>query len=671
MPTKPEHKSDLSLESLADLQVPSDLHISPDGTKIVYALRSFSKKNENATSSIWIAAVGKEKSSRPFTSGLFNDEQPQWAPDGTSIAFKSDRGQPGKSSAIYVMPIGGGEAYPLTPAENQRNIATFEWSPDGVFIAYISADEKSDQQVRKEEEKDDARIWGEELKCQRLRVVHVATREIRTLVSGNRHVHDFSWSLNGKQIAYVEHQDPDINSAGYYGAKICIAALTTETSTTITRFPGPVTQLAWGEDGIFFIAGKVPTHCSTSRGLYRLSIDEGTYARADPRGGTCCLSLHRNQSLLSYRVQSGLMDEIGYIEDCKCYHTYREKHDMASFDVFKSPKLLLTAITKGDGSNPEEVFSISGSADPVKLSDHNSALAALKISRALPIEAKATDGYNLDGVMYFPSNYKETDAPLPTILLPHGGPYYRLTVGFSVCHYLEVPLLISAGYGVLCPNYRGGSGRGEEHAAYARGGMGTVDYQDCIDVLQACIDKGFVDPSRVAIGGWSQGGFLSYLAVTRNKFQFRGAVCGAGVTDWDMLTMTGDAYRFEADMAGGAPWDVDEDAEAHVDEEMETKIRSGTDGPPPPKAWIRQTASRRASALWHMRNVKTPILIIHGEDDVRVPLSQAVAFYRGCIHNNIPVQMVTYPREPHLFKERKHIVDMWKRMRQFYDLHLT
>lgn len=375
--------------------------------------------------------------------------------------------------------------------------------------------------------------------------------------------------------------------------------------------------------------------------------------------------------MISYRVQAGLEDEIGYVDDKSRRHVYRERHDIASFDVFKSPKSLITAITKGDGSHPEEVFSISGSAEPVQLSDHNSALAALNISRAMPIETTARDDYRIDGVMYVPAKYEEFSGPLPTVVIPHGGPYYRLTIGFSVCHYLEVPLLVSAGYGVLCPNYRGGSGRGQRHAAFARGGMGTVDYQDCIDILHASIEKGWVDPLRVAIGGWSQGGFLSYLAVTRNEFSFRGACCGAGVTDWDVMTMTSDAYWFEADLAGGSPWDVDEDAEAEVSELNAALADSCLDSSAMHKRWLRNTASRKGNALWHMRNIKTPILILHGEDDVRVPLSQAIAFYRGCIRNNIPVKMVTYPREGHLFHERTHIIDLWKQMRQFYDLHLN
>ena len=85
MPTNPTHKSELSLEALADLQVASDVRISPDGTKVAYALRAFCRKTENAISSIWIADVGTAKSTRQLTSGLFNDETPQWSPDGASL----------------------------------------------------------------------------------------------------------------------------------------------------------------------------------------------------------------------------------------------------------------------------------------------------------------------------------------------------------------------------------------------------------------------------------------------------------------------------------------------------------------------------------------------------------------------------------------------------------
>lgn len=412
-------------------------------------------------------------------------------------------------------------------------------------------------------------------------------------------------------------------------------------------------------------------HYVASRGLYRVSIDEDTYTLLEPEEESCYLILQRNQSSLSYKIESKLEDEIGYIKDGKRHASYRAMHEIDSFDVFNSDKLSVSAFLKSDGSNPDEVFSMTGSRDPVKLSSHNSALASLKISRAILLEVKATDGYSLDGVMFVPSSYKESDGHLPTVLLPHGGPYVRSTIKFATGFRLEVPLLVSAGFGVVLPNYRGGSGRGQKHAAYARGGMGTVDYQDCIDILQACIDKGFVDPSRVAIGGWSQGGYLAYLAVTRDKFQFRGALCGAGISDWDMMSMTSDFRLYQNELAGGAPWDVDEHSEARAEENPEIEAGRETSGSSSPKKWIRRNNARHGSAIWHMRHVKTPILILHGEDDGVVPLYQATAFYKSCIHNSIPVQMLTYPGEPHFFKERKNVIDLWQRMVRFYEKHLN
>ena len=134
------------------------------------------------------------------------------------------------------------------------------------------------------------------------------------------------------------------------------------------------------------------------------------------------------------------------------------------------------------------------------------------------------------------------------------------------------------------------------------------------------------------IGGWSQGGFLSYLAVTRGDFQLKAAVCGTDVVDWDMLTMTSDAHACEADLAGDASWDGD------------------------------YIPRRDGSPIWNMKNVKTPILILHGEEDEPVPLSQAIALWRGCQQWKVPVEMVSYPREKHRVQERTHVSDMWERI---------
>jgi len=255
------------------------------------------------------------------------------------------------------------------------------------------------------------------------------------------------------------------------------------------------------------------------------------------------------------------------------------------------------------------------------------------------INCDAADGTKLDAVFYKPS---KSEKKLPTVLVIHGGPYDRSSTSFDSSPFHWAPWLVSAGYAVLCPNYRGGSGYGEEFASAAKAGMGTKDYEDVITLLKKGIDIGYVDEERVAISGWSQGGFLSYLAVTRPDFEFKAAVCGAGVTDWDALVLTSDTHVLEADLAGGAAW------------------KTGPDS----------TAARHGSPIWHMKDVKTPLLLLHGEDDKEVPLYNAVAFRRGCLDYGIKCELVIYPREEHRIYERQHRVHMLKRMRRFLDTHV-
>ena len=218
-------------------------------------------------------------------------------------------------------------------------------------------------------------------------------------------------------------------------------------------------------------------------------------------------------------------------------------------------------------------------------------------------------------------------------------------MAFDVPRFHWGPWLAAAGYAVLCPNYRGSSSRGDNFASYGRGSVGTKDYSDIIDMIKSGIERNLFDPERVAIGGWSQGGFLSYLSVTRQEFVFKAAVCGGGISDWDMLVMSSDIPAVEAEMVGGAPWTMN----------------------------ANDLRTRHASAVWHVANgasTKTPVLILHSERDERVPLSQAIAFHRACLFHDIPCQMVIYPREPHMMAERLHRIDMLKRIKQFYDSHL-
>jgi dipeptidyl aminopeptidase/acylaminoacyl peptidase len=315
---------------------------------------------------------------------------------------------------------------------------------------------------------------------------------------------------------------------------------------------------------------------------------------------------------------------------------------------------VIVAVAQGDVNTPSEVYTTTASGGAlVKLSNHGHALEGKQFGVQEFLKCASTDGeIELNAVWTTPTTHAEDDdtakpsKPLPTVLFVHGGPYDRSTNTFDD-GYMWVPLLLDAGYAVLQPNYRGGSGRGNAFAAVCRGACGVKDYEDVITLTQHAVELGYADPEKLVISGWSQGGFHAYMAAARNGrhgygWRFKGAIAGAGVSDWDTLTMTSDMPTFESGLTGKAPW----------------KCAKG------------DTSGRSGSALWEFKDaaegsVIPRMLILHGEKDERVPIEQAVGFRRALESAELPFEMVVYPREGHVFKERKHLIDMGGRVVRF------
>ena len=646
----PDQTEELTAEALIDLEIPSDVRISPDGTQAVYTVRPFGKKDKHSVSSLWIAQIHQKHSARQLTSGLFNDTQPQWCPDGESITFVSDRAKHGESSALYILSLKAGEAYPITKSGNKKGISSFKWSPNGRFIAFLSPDELTPEQERKEKEKDDAKVYGEEWEFNRLRCIHVSTRQVSVLYAKESHVNELAWSEDSKEIAYILHDTPEIESPLYKGIKFERVSVSTKESSHIRNFSGPVEKFVWSKENLFFLAGVSPKSTTTSSILYTLSLEEKKIVDRQYGVNNCAVDLKWAGRGYAVLVQEGLRDMINInstSQSTLAHETlYRDIQMTSTWDVVElQDGNQVVALGRSFGHSPTEIYSVLNDG-LCQLSQHGHSAINFRVGKAVPVTSTAEDGAPIDGVLVTPLGIQSPKS-LPTVVLVHGGPYSRASLSFDAgSYYLWTPLLVSAGYAVLAPNYRGGSSHGEKHAAAARGGMGTTDYSDIITLLKQCIHKGKIDPERVAIGGWSQGGFLSYLSTTRSDmFPFRAAICGAGVSDWDLMCCTSDLPFFEAELTGKAPWEVND---------------------------VTSTEGRKGSALWRMKDVdvKMPVLLLHGDEDERVPVSQAVAFARGCRHRGVGCEMVTYPREGHLIEERGHLVDMLKRVRRFYDVHL-
>jgi dipeptidyl aminopeptidase/acylaminoacyl peptidase len=224
---------------------------------------------------------------------------------------------------------------------------------------------------------------------------------------------------------------------------------------------------------------------------------------------------------------------------------------------------------------------------------------------------------------------------LPLIVLVHGGPTGRWSDSFEAWGQL----LVARGYAVLYPNIRGSVGYGQQFIEMNRADWGGGDFKDVMAGVDWAIARGIADPNRLGIGGWSYGGYMAAWAVTQTS-RFKAAVSGAPVIDMasEFGTENGSAYD---EWFYGTPYEKDK---------LDGFIKS--------------------SPMTFVRNVKTPTLLLQGEDDTTDPIGQSQQFYRGLKRYGVDADLVLYPREPHGLREEKHLLDRLNRIVAWYDKYL-
>ena len=644
--------AELTAEMIVDQTFPDDVQLSPDGKRVVYTLAPLGKKEEHETSALWIASTEQAGASRQFTAGEAHDWHPRWSPDGKHLAFLSDRTKRG-TAQLYLIDADGGEARALTSTKNTKGVEHFAWSPGGGQLAFTSADEPTEEDEKREKERDDERVYGEKWPYARLRLLSLATREITTLVAGERHVDDFAWHPQGTEVAYMVQQTPDLEAQAHEVTIERIAIAGGEPQ-VVCHFPCGVDSLTWSQDGntLFFLAAAARKSQSSSV-VYAVPAQGGEPERIACGETSCAAEIRavRQTSSLAVQVAEGLgsrldllAPESGEVVTLLDGRNGDRGVEYMSWDVRCNTegKLAVAAICSA-GDQPWEVWAGQGQTGQndnaivlQQIAAHHEQFAGIAFGKQEPFFWTASDGLALDGILIRPP--EETGvSPLPMVVLVHGGPYGRWGQQLHLRGLDWGQWLALAGYAVLMPNPRGGFGHGERFAAAARGEVGQADYQDVLSAVDAAIERGIANPERLGIGGWSQGGFMSAWAVTQTE-RFKAAVMGAGVSDWGMMVMTSDVPDFEQELGKSAPWE----GQAH---RRHLELRP----------------------LTFARNVKTPVLILHGENDARVPLSQATGFHRALKRQGVPVEFVVYPREPHGVAERAHQIDILKRVRRWYD----
>ncbi|OKL56559.1 hypothetical protein UA08_08088 [Talaromyces atroroseus] len=406
--------SSLTADMLADLEPPHEVRLSPSAKHAVYTLRSdWNRPKGNWVSSLWIVKIGNRHSARQLTPGESNDSWPQFSPDGSSIAFLSNRASEGVTG-VWLLDLGSGDVIPLTPTGQGKSVYKFAWSRDGKYIAYLSADETSEEQRARYERKDDPIVYGQDWEYARLRTIEVATKKVNTVVSSNFHVYDFAFSPDSKSLAYATAKTPESASAETNGTSLAVVPLEDRSVVNLSHFPGQINDLCWISSGLWWRGIYDSKTILSSKTVYNLSLDTKEWSRHAFGENNCASTWalppglqQASDSTIVAEVQHGLADQLHALPEGTLLHD--ELREIRGFDaVFKDGNVVLTVV-KSSGSSPNELYSIVN-GETVQLSNHGEDIAKLEIATAEPFYAKAQDGTELDGVLVTPKNYKRTQA---------------------------------------------------------------------------------------------------------------------------------------------------------------------------------------------------------------------------------------------------------------------
>jgi len=628
----------LTPEQLADQHRPSDVHISPAGEWLVFVVRPFAKKGEHPVSDLWIAPFSGEEPHR-FTSGDWLDDAPRPSPDGSRIAFISDRAERGEKS-LYVISIGGGEA--LRILEEQGEVSEPSWSPDGRFVAVLFREPETQEEKERKKRREDAKVRDTDYRYRRLWVVDVENLEACPVSPEGRQVWGYAWSPDGEWVAVNTTATPRVDDR-FKETEVAILSRKEGTSRTVFRIVGPAEDLIWSPDGAYLAyrsrAGRVP------HGEY-------VYRRAVEGGEEVCLTPDYGGSA-EHLGSLGGCDLLLLAHEGVTYALYRLSWEGKRSDIrLDEPSGTLgyfasasgdgkrLAMLWQDGTHAPEVYVVEANGTgqrPVRRTRLGAGLEEAALGEVEVVRWASDPGVEVEGMLVKPHGYREGER-YPIVVQVHGGPTSLWPQKFCASWRDWAQVLAGRGYAVLLPNPRGSTGRGPAFSNAIFDDVGGGELRDVIFGVDAMIERGVADPLRVGIGGWSWGGYLTALAVTRTD-RFRAAVMGAGVSNLISDNSLGDIPSANLSYFREA---VYHDPDPYYER----------------------------SPIRNIRNARTPTLILHGEEDKRVAVAQSIEMYVALRTLGVETQLVTYPREGHSIEEREHQLDVIRRVTGWFERNL-
>jgi dipeptidyl aminopeptidase/acylaminoacyl peptidase len=641
-------KRRIRAEDLFALKFLSDPHVSRDGRRAVYVVKSIDPKTKQYVSRLELIDLVEQRKV-VLTQSKFRDRNPVFTPDGQTVVFVSNRSG---SQQIWKISVSGGEAEQLT--DFAVDVANPVISPDGAFLAFTArlkpgdplgqrgndAESKTDENSQQKEglavkvidrlyhKFDGTGFWDG--KYQQLCLYEFATQETKRLTDDTFNYQEAVWLPDGSGLAVISNQQEDPDRELLHD--LFIVSLTGEVRkiSDSTLDIHQVSVSPHGDKFALFASDRAYKNATLSR-LYVCDRDFSNlvcvtkdWDQGCGDSGMSDMRSHEHtpaplwtldgQSVFLLSSLHGATQIYNVTLDGQVRQVTTGDWEIYGFDVSQTetPTIVFAATDVG---NPGDLYCLV-TAEPNavrQLTEVNKPLLdQIELSRPETFWCKAHDGWDLQGWIMKPIGYQEGET-YPAILEVHGGPHAMYSYSF----FFEFQLLCANGYTVIFSNPRGGEGYGQAFVNAVRGDYGGNDYADLMVVVDHVLAHySFVDAERLGVTGGSYGGFMTNWIVGHTN-RFKAAVTQRSISNWLSFYGVSDiGYFFTEWQILGDPW---KDTE---------------------RLW-------RHSPLAYVEHIQTPLLILHGEQDLRCPIEQADQLFVALKRLGKEVQYVRFPNADH------------------------